>query len=113
MISYELMFLKALITTVIIEVLVLLGLWKLLFKKEKLEKVIFFGIVASTLTLPYVWFVFPVFFRGFGWIIFAELFAFLAESLIYKMSFSISWKIALVISFICNLASLLLGLIIF
>ena len=71
------------------------------------------SIIASTLTLPFVWFTFPL--LPLGWVTqtaFSELFAFGLESVVYKLLFErMSWKQALLVSFFCNLVSFGVGLI--
>jgi spore maturation protein SpmA len=76
-----------------------------------LKQLVSAGIFASSLTLPYVWFVFPYLFLGkyslsLG---LSELFAWLVEALFYKMFLKISFKNAIIASFIANLLSYSLG----
>ena len=70
------------------------------------------SIIASSLTLPFVWFVFPL--SGLAWPVqtaISEIFAFLAEAGFYRLSFKgMGWKGALAASFACNAASFLSGL---
>lgn len=72
------------------------------------------AVIASTLTLPFVWFVFGG--LAIPWIariVVAEAFAVLVEAGFYKISFKdmTLWK-ALLISFGCNLASFVIGLVV-
>jgi len=95
------------------------------------------AIIASSLTLPFVWFVFPFFnpgswvsglFLPFGqisrnlfdssigsWVLqtmLAEIFAVVAEAVLYQRLFAqISWKDALVASLVCNGISFSFGII--
>ncbi len=70
------------------------------------------AVAASSLTLPFVWFVFPS--LGLGWgtqTALAEGFAFLAEGALYANLFpGLKAKDALVASAVCNLPSFLAGL---
>ncbi|HYV33958.1 MAG TPA: hypothetical protein VE973_03880, partial [Candidatus Limnocylindria bacterium] len=110
--QYLLQFLEALLLTLVIETLLLLGLFKL-FPSELVsnKSIITASIFASALTLPYVWFVFPYFVAGqFVWgLAFGEIFAFLVEALFYRWFLKISLKKALLFSFIVNLVSFCIG----
>jgi hypothetical protein len=67
-------------------------------------------VCASSLTIPYVWFVFPNLFENFAtaiWI--SEFFVFVVEVLFYRMFLRLSYKQAFLISFIANIASFGLG----
>ena len=113
--EYEVAFLKALLLTVIIELIVLFVLTKTLFKREQLStvRVILTGIVASMATLPYFWFILPLFIPSkIGFMLVSEVTAVLIESLIIWGILKLSlWKSAF-LSLICNLASFLVGLMI-
>lgn len=116
--EYEVLFSRALILTILIETIILFIFIKYLFKisKEKIpnSKLIFAGIFASSLTLPYLWFILPYVINDrIYFIIFGELAVFLAESLFYKFYLNISFKKSLILSFICNLVSFGLGLVVF
>jgi hypothetical protein len=115
--SYEQMFLGALLFTVAVETAALFLCARFLFKMTRKEAsdalLLFCGIALSCATLPYVWFVFPMLASGTAYIALAEAFAFLAEAVGYKFLLRTGWKRALVLSFVCNAASFLLGLMIF
>lgn len=71
-------------------------------------------IFASLLTLPFVWFVFYDFIKDrTTFAVVAELWAWLAEALFYGLFFRIDYKRALTLSFLLNLFSFLVGLLIF
>ncbi len=98
--------------TVVIETVILVGLFRK-FSKETANAglVITASIFANSLTLPYVWFVFPYVFLGhysLG-LILSEVFAWLAEAAFYKLCFRLSWKKTLVFSLIANAVSYALG----
>ena len=115
---YSKMFLMALISTCLFETFCLFLLIRFVFKinKDKVTNLIliFAGIFASFATLPYVWFIFPELItnRSF-YILISEIFAVIIEAILYYFIFKISFKKALLISFICNLFSFILGLFIF
>jgi hypothetical protein len=102
-------FFRAWIVTVVVETVALIVIFRKLFRKEPvdLKLLISSGIFASSLTLPYVWFVFPYIFLGkyslsLG---LSELFAWLVEAVFYKIFLKISLKNAIIASFIANLLS--------
>jgi hypothetical protein len=99
--------------TVAVETAVLFILLYYVYKYRHLrvKDVIFAGILASSLTIPYVWFVFPY---VVNWsrntsAFFSEPFAFLIEALVYNRVLKLDWKTALAVSLVCNIASYLLG----
>lgn len=69
------------------------------------------AVIASSLTLPFVWFFFPA--LGLAWApqtALAEAFAFLAEAGVYRFLFpGLGWKDALAASLACNALSLAAG----
>jgi len=115
--SYEQLFLYALLFTVAVETAALFLCARVLFKMNGKDVpdalLLFCGIALSFATLPYVWFIAPMFTSGSAYIALAELFAFAVEAVGYKFILRVDWKRAAALSFICNAASFLLGLIIF
>ena len=102
-------FIRAYFLTIIIEWTILY----LILKNKQNEKFITRNaIIASSLTLPFVWFVFPL--LGFTWAIqtaLAELFAFLVEAVLYRFLFNgINWKDAILASLLCNSTSFFISL---
>ena len=86
----------------------------LLRKKYNWTKIIRNVVFASSVTLPLVWFVFPL--LPVVWIVYviiAEVFVVISETIIYKILFKMEWKAAFVISFIANLISFVIGFLIF
>lgn len=70
---------------------------------------------ASALTHPIVWFVFPVLaeLMSLDWltmVIVAELFAWWAEAAYFRRTARISWRRALIATFVANASSVVLGL---
>lgn len=114
--SYEVEFLYALLLTLIIEVPLILVIIKYLYKKLEIRipQIIFISALASILTLPYLWFIFPAFIFNRGYYIFwGELFAVLVEAIIYKQLFKIKLREALIISLLANAGSFFLGKLIY
>ncbi len=121
--SYEIFFLKALLVTIIAELAAGITLKFLekklhLIKQKILQKInwgkfIMVIPMASIMTLPYVWFILPLIqFRPL-FISIAELFAWLMESIFYRFCLNLNYKQALIFSFVLNLFSFLIGLLIF
>lgn len=108
-------FLEALLITIGIETLILFLFFKTIYRKLKIRNILLLvtGITASLFTLPYVWFVFPVFIHHrIPYLIVSESFAVIIESfLIYKL-LKIEYKKAFLVSLICNVISFSIGLLI-
>lgn len=108
-------FLKALLLTILIETIVLFILFKTIYKTLNIKSylLLFTGVSASFLTLPYVWFVLPIFIKPtLPYMFISELSVMIIESLIIYGFLRINYKKALVVSVICNLTSFIIGLII-
>jgi hypothetical protein len=111
---YETKFILALFLTILIETIIVILLTKyfIKIKKFRLGNVIFASVLASALTLPYLWFILPSYISSWiNYMIMGEISVFLIESLIYHKILETNWKNSLLISFIANLTSFLLGLI--
>lgn len=111
--SYELAFIRSLGLTIVIETIVMavLVIYILKIKSIKLNRIILTGILASAATLPYLWFILPVWFQSkILFHLFGEGSVFLAESVIIRMALPVTYRHALLISFSCNLVSYLTGL---
>ncbi len=64
------------------------------------------GIVATALTLPYVWFVIPFFIRGrIPYLLFSETFAVIVEGFLYWFILKVKLRMGLLVSLIANAAS--------
>lgn len=109
--SYEVSFLYSLLITLIVEVPILFFLVHYLYKKLEKWNIVFVGIIASTLTLPYLWFILPMYIpdRTF-YILVGELIIILIEAFIYFRLLKLKIGQALLISLVANLASVLAGL---
>jgi hypothetical protein len=113
---YEYKFLISLAFTLFVEVSLLFILIKFFFKRKNKRitnpQLLFTGFLGSFATLPYLWFILPLFINTRAhYILFGEISVILMESFIIRFMLRIDYKKSLVISLICNLASFLLGLI--
>ena len=111
---YELHFLRSLALTLFVETSLLFLLVRQFYKlsEAQLSRVLllFGGMLASTATLPYVWFVFPAFIQNrVFYTIAVESFAVVAETAIFAMLFRMGWKKALLLSACCNAGSFIAG----
>lgn len=101
-------FFQAYIITIILETIIL---FLILRKQYSNQTIVRNSIIASTITLPFVWFVFPLF--GVEYILqisFSEIFALVIEAFIYlKLFQNMNISKAFFISFIANLVSFLAG----
>ncbi len=105
----EVKFLIALFITLIIETAVVVLLAKFLFRLKDLRNTAFIAIIASVLTLPYLWFVLPPFLPAENYLLFGEIFVIITEALIYFLFTKLSWKQSVVVSLIANIVSFYLG----
>ena len=111
---YEQKFLLSLLLTLAIEIPTALLLIKY-FYQQKMEtsKIVFVGLIASALTLPYFWFILP--FYVSSWIVcvvIGEGLIALIEAFIYFKFLQLKFSQALTVSLIANSASIVLGLLI-
>jgi hypothetical protein len=109
--SYEQSFLYSLFLTLVIEVPIVFFLVRYLYKKSKNWDIVLVGIIASTLTLPYLWFILPFYVSDrMIYILLGESIIVLIEAFMYHRLLKIKFTQALLVSFIANLASTLFGL---
>ncbi len=110
---YEYKFLISLLFTIFIEIITLLVIIKYFLKKEKIKNtlLLFTGFLCSFATLPYLWFIIPLIVQTrLPYILIGEAFVILIESFIIFFMLKLNYKKSIIISFICNLISFLLGL---
>jgi len=107
----EMVFLISLLLTLIIEIPILFIFIKYIFKKNKiaLKKIIIAGVIASALTLPYLWFIMPPFIKS-NYLLIGESLVIIAETLIYFYLLDLDLKRSFIISLFANVASFLIGL---
>jgi hypothetical protein len=111
---YELQFLQALAITIFTETAVLFFLLRYVYKihKSSLDAplIVFGGILSSSATLPYVWFILPAFITNFFvYTVAAESFAVIAEACILLFLFRLSFSKLFLISLLCNMCSFVTG----
>lgn len=112
---YEQKFLFSLLLTLIVEIPIVVFLVKYLYKHEeiKISKIVFAGLIASVLTLPYFWFVLPVYISSRSLYIFiGEVLIIFIEAIIYNQFLKLKLSKALLVSLVANIASTFLGLVI-
>jgi hypothetical protein len=116
-ILYEALFLRGLLFTESVEIIIFLALYYFWLKKKDAQSLLyglFVCILATALTLPYVWFIFPVFIKDhLVYVISAEAFAYVTESLIYLVLLKSRFFQAIIISTLCNTGSFILGILFF
>jgi hypothetical protein len=107
----ETKFIFSLVLTLIIEIPILIFLYRIIFqlKKQSLLKLFVVGFLASALTLPYLWFVLPFYINTIYYIYIGEILVFLVEALIYYEFLEIKLKKALIISFIANIITAMMS----
>lgn len=112
--SYQTEFLSALALTLAIEVPMLLiaarFLYGMAWSRTNLQKLVVAGLICSSLTLPYLWFVLPSFIQDrTAFLILGESLVTFAEGLILTALLPVNWKKAFVLSILCNMTSFFAG----
>jgi hypothetical protein len=112
---FETRFLVALLLTLLIEVPLLFILVKYAYRLKAIAswKILFVGTLASSLTLPYVWFVVPPYIHSRYYVHVAELFAVIVEAVIYNRLLETRIGVSLVLSLVTNAVSFLTGWLLF
>lgn len=110
MLAYAYLFLKSLVFSCVVETSVA-GTFVRVTKNGEVLRAVLVAIVGTALTIPYVWFVFPtlLYFSPIAIILVGETFAFLVEGFLYAYFCGLSLRFALLLSLVANLASYLLG----
>lgn len=101
------------LSTIFIETLILFLISKFCRKSWSFKKwkLILTWILASTVTLPLLWFVLPIFFNNYWiYVIFWEILVAAIEVFIIKYSLKIERKMAIFASIVCNLCSFIVWL---
>lgn len=110
--SYEYEFLISLLITIAIEVPVVLLIIRRLYKLKEIEvkKILIVALLSSSLTLPYLWFILPLYFLDRStYVIVGETLVIIVEAVIYKKLLKLKWSEAIVTSLTANLASVTIG----
>ena len=110
---YETRFLLALVTTWCIEIPILITLIRFIVRDKALPliKIIGTGALCTALTLPYLWFILPPYVDAAYYILIGETLVFLVEAIILNRVLGLKPAAALICSFVMNMASFLLGLV--
>lgn len=113
--SIERSFVLALLVTLIVELAVLWLLVRLTFPRPGINtgRLLFVGALASTLTLPYLWFVFPQFLDAAYAVYVGELLVMVIEAVILSRLLPTSLRRACVLSVGANVASFVAGVLLF
>ncbi len=106
-------FLRALFFTILIETFVLFIFFKTKFKTANIDnrRLLLTGFLCSFSTLPYLWYVFPIFIQSIlSYVLIGELSVVIVEALIISGILKTNFRNAFLISLVANLASFLTGL---
>ena len=107
--EYENLFLISLIITLVIESITVFFLAKYFYKNLH-KDTIFVSLLASTLTLPYLWFIMPFYLTDYNtYIILGESVVILVEAVIYFKLLKVKMGQALVLSILANILSVIIG----
>jgi hypothetical protein len=114
-ISFDVRFLVSLAITVVVETCVIVCCIRLIFKITALQlplrRCLFAGFFASFATLPYLWFVLPAFVHSYTVQVTAgESGVFVIEAVAYLFLLDLPLRRTVVLSFLANLASIIVGL---
>ena len=111
--TYEQTFLISLVLTVLSEtiVLVCIGIFSLKRKSwPEIGTLCLAGIFASSLTLPYLWFILPTYIPNYTvFFLVGEIAVWFIEGVFYRFFLQLRFRDALLISLACNLSSILVG----
>jgi hypothetical protein len=109
--QYEQLFLISLLLTVLIEGIVVVVLARYFYGMRNYFGLIATSFLASALTLPYFWFVLPIYIhQRLLYIVVGESIIVLVEAFIYWRSLKIKPQHALTISLVANIVSIAAGL---
>lgn len=113
-IQYETLFMFALALTILVESAVAIFVIFYFFKIKNIPllKIMLAVIVASGLTMPYVWFIFPAYFVWVPSVLIGEAFAILVETPIYSKLLDIKLNKAALLSLAANIASFIFGILV-
>jgi len=111
--QYEQLFIFSMFLTLIVEIPVAILLVRNFYKHKEIKtsKIIFAGIIASALTLPYFWFVLPAFIHtGNAYYILGESVIVIVEAVVYNQLLELKLSKAFAVSLAANIASIVVGL---
>lgn len=112
---YETQFLISLCLSWLIEIPVLLivvmAFWRT--GRPSWGKIIGAGVIATALTLPYLWFVFPPYLDMRYYLLSGELIVIATEAVVYWVVLGMQPRLAIAVSVIANAASFAVGLLLY
>lgn len=111
--SYGVYFLFSLLLTLLVEIPVLFVVARYLLRiKVKAKEILYWGCFVNFFSLPYLWFVFPLFISSPNYIYIGECLVVVIEFVIFakvlKINFSRSFVLALIANFTSYFADILL-----
>jgi hypothetical protein len=106
MFSYADSFLFAVLITLVLEIPVLIFATKYLLKiKMQTREVLYWGFFVNLFSLPYLWFVLPLFITSHNFILIGEISVTLIEAAIFLKVFKLNLKQAFILSLAANSVS--------
>lgn len=109
--SYGLYFLLSLLLTLIVEIPILFLTAKYLLKiKIKDKEILYWGVFVNLFSLPYLWFIFPLFLSPPNYILIGEILVVMIELVILLKVLKINFKNAFILSLLTNLLSYIVGI---
>ena len=109
--SYGFYFFLSLLLTLAVEIPVLFVAAKYFLKiKIQAKEILYWSVFVNLFSLPYLWFVFPLFISSHNYILIGEILVVLIETIILLKVLKINFKNAIILSLIANIASYLVGL---
>jgi len=107
----ETQFLFALLITWLVEIPILWFFVRTVLKRNNVPvtQIIFTGILASALTLPYLWFVLPQYIGATYYLLMGELFVIAVESVILNQILRTRPGLSIALSAVMNAASFVVG----
>lgn len=113
--SFERLFYISLLVTISVESIILIIMVKMILhiSQVKISQLIFVGIFASFSTFPYLWLFVPMYFPYPFDILAGEVIVIALEAIIIRYCLNLRLAISAVISLSCNLASYLVGMLVF
>ena len=113
--DYELLFLKSLALTILIETAAIVIYFQFIVKRKEIEisRLLITGFIVSFATLPYLWFVLPHYIdTKIEYMIIGESFAVLMEAILIGVLLRIKFVQSFLCSLVCNMVSFSTGLLI-
>lgn len=106
-------FLLALLITVIVETVVLIAGSRFLITAPRPStlKIVFVGALASSWSLPYLWFLVPRFVTGTAYLPVGECLVIIGEAVVFRFVLELRYGQCLLLSALCNLSSMIVGLV--